>query len=258
MKNRRLFFVFGITAFVFLTFVSVQAKADVYMKQKTHTDPFKMMGQTQPAKDEIKIYWFGDGVARTDANRTSTLFFADRKALIWIDHHAKTYSELSMDFDKMFEEGTEGQTPEEKAEAKKMAEMMKGMTQAMMGSMSVKVTETNETKKIGDWNCRKYLIDTDMGMMNSKAVSWASQDLKVDFNAYFAMANAMMANMPGFDKIIQEMKKVKGVIVYQKSASKVMGQEMTSTTEILEYMEKSAPTGTYDIPAGYQKVKANR
>lgn len=163
------------------------------------------------------VFWIGPGKARTDTDGKSILFFADKKVLVGIDHAAKTYSEIPMDFDKMFEEAAEGETEEEKAEAKKMAQMMK-----------------------------------------AKSETWASQDLKVDFNAYFTMANAMMANMPGFEKLVQEMKKVKGVVVHQTTTSKVMGQDMTSTMELLEYAEKSAPAGTYDSPAGYKKVKGDR
>jgi hypothetical protein len=258
MKKQRTLLILGLAAVVVLAFVTVQARADVYMKQKTHTGAFTVMGQSQPEKDEIMVYWIGAGKARTDSEGKSSLFFADKKVLYALDHNAKTYSEIPMDFDKMFEEAGAGESEEDKAEAKKMAEMMKGMAKGMMGSMTVTVTETGETKKIGSWNCSKYIIDMDMGMMKAKSEAWASADLKVDYNVYFTMANAMMANMPGFDKLAQEMKKVKGVIVYQESTTKVMGQDMKSTVEVLEYSEKGAPAGTYEIPAGYKKVKASR
>ena len=251
MKRQRTLLVLGLTALVALAFVTVQARADVYMKQKTHTGAMTMMGQTQPEKDEIMVYWIGAGKARTDSEGKSTLFFADKKVLYALDHSAKTYSEVPMDFDKMFEEAGEGESEEEKAQAKKMAEMMKGMAQGMMGSMKVSVTETGETKKIGSWNCRKYNIDMDMGMMKAKSEAWASEDLKVDYNVYFTMANAMMAGMPGFEKIIAEMKKVKGVIVQQTAKVAMMGAEVVSTTELLECTEKAAPAGHYDLPAGY-------
>ena len=65
-----------------------------------------------------------------------------------------------------------------------------------------------------------------------------------------------MKEMPGFEKIIQEMKKVKGVIVYQTATVKMMGAEVTSTTEVLECADKTSPAGTCDIPAGYKKVKS--
>jgi len=66
--------------------------------------------------------------------------------------------------------------------------MMKGLAKGMM-KFDINVTETNETKKIGKWNCRKYIA------------------------------------------------------------------EVKTTEELLEYEEKSAPAGTYEIPKGYKKTK---
>ncbi|MGZ5439813.1 MAG: DUF4412 domain-containing protein, partial [Candidatus Aminicenantales bacterium] len=86
--------------------------------------------------------------------------------------------------------------------------------------------------------------------------SWATEDLKIDYTRAFTAANAMMASMPGFEKIIQEMKKVKGFVVYQTSTIKIMGSEVKSTSELIEAGNKDAPAGNYDVPAGYKKVKA--
>jgi hypothetical protein len=133
---------------------------------------------------------------------------------------------------------------------------MKNMMKGVMGNMSAKVTETGETKTIGSWKCRKYLIEMDMGMGKSNAEAWATEDLKINYGLYFTSANAMIASQPGFDKIVKEMQKVKGVIVYQTATVKMMGAEVTSTTEILECTDKAAPAGNYDIPAGYKKVKS--
>jgi hypothetical protein len=98
----------------------------------------------------------------------------------------------------------------------------------------------------------------DMGMMGKmKSETWATEDLKFDYTTAFAMTNAMMASMPGFDKILAEMKKIKGVVVQQTATMNVMGgAEVKSTTELLEAGEKSAPAGHYDLPAGYKKVKS--
>jgi hypothetical protein len=150
-----------------------------------------------------------------------------------------------------------GDDPEMAEAKKKMPAFMKNMMKGVMGSMSAKVTETAETKKIGSWNCRKYLIEMDMGMAGkTNSEAWATEDLKIDYSLYFTSANAMLASQPGFDKIVKEMQKVKGVIVYQTAKISVMGADVTSTTELLECTDKSAPAGNYDIPAGYKKVKA--
>jgi hypothetical protein len=260
MKNRRILNVTIIAALVFFVFATVQARADIYMKQKVHTDAFKIMGQSQPEKDAISVFWLGENKARTDQEAgTSSILLGDKKILYMIDHNKKTYAEMPLDFDKMFEAAAASEAAEdpEKAEAmKKMPAFMKGMMKGVMGNMSAKVTETGETKKIGSWNCRKYLIEMDMGMAGkTNSEAWATEDLKIDYSLYFTSANAMLASQPGFDKIVKEMQKVKGVIVFSTAKVSVMGADMTSTTELLECSEKAAPAGNYDIPAGYKKVK---
>jgi hypothetical protein len=259
MKNKRIFYTLAVAALIFFVFATVQARADIYMKQKVHTDEFKMMGQTQAAKDEISVTWLGESRARMDQGvGTSSILLGEKKFLYMLDHNKKTYAEMPLDLDKMFDEAAgaaAGDDPETAEAKKKMPAFMKGLMKGVMGGMSAKVTETGETKKIGSWNCRKYLIEMDMGMGKSQAEAWATEDLKIDYSLYFASANAMLASQPGFDKIVKEMQKVKGVIVYQTAKVTVMGSDMTSTTELLECSDKAAPAGNYDIPAGYKKVK---
>lgn len=260
MTRKRTVLILGLATVVALAFAAAPAWADIYMKQKTHTDAFKVMGRSQPEKDEIMVFWLAEGKARTDSqsDNTSVIFLADKKLLYTLDHNKKQYSEMPLDFDKMFEEAAAVVEPKDAEEAeamKKMPGFMKNMMKNVMGSMSAKVTETGETKTIGNWKCRKYLIDMTLMSGEMRSEAWATEDLKIDYTWAFAMSNAMMASQPGFDKILQEMKKVKGVVVYQTATTKIMGAEVTSTTEVLECSDQSSPAGTYDIPAGYKKVK---
>jgi hypothetical protein len=260
MKRTRIVLVLAVAAVVGFVFGTVQARADVYMKQKMHTGSFKMMGQTQPEKDVISVFWLGENKSRTDQeDGTSTILLGDKKVLCMIDHNKKQYAEVPLDFEKMFDQAAAaeaGDDPETAEAKKKMPAFMKGLMKGVMGNMSAKVTETSETKKIGNWNCRKYLIEMDMGMGKSQSEAWATEDLKINYGLYFTSANAMMASQPGFDKIVKEMQKVKGVVVFQTATVKMMGSEVTSTTEVLECSDKDAPAGNYDIPAGYKKVKS--
>jgi hypothetical protein len=232
---------------------AAQARADIYMKQKVHTDAMQVMGQSQPAKDSTMVLWLTENKARMDHdNGTSSILLADKKVLYMIDHNKKQYAEMPLDFDKMLQQGA-GDDPKAAEAMAKMPGFMKNM----MKGMSAKVTETGETKRIGNWNCRKYIIEMNMGMAGTvTSESWATEDLKIDYAKVFTAANAMMAAMPGFENILQEMKKVKGVVVFQTAKTSMMGAEVGSTTELLEATERDAPAGSYDLPAGYQKVKA--
>jgi hypothetical protein len=246
---------FGILVVIGFILGAGSARADVYMKQKTHTGAFTMMGQSQPEKDETVVFWLGENKARTDQESgKSVIFLADKGILYVIDHDKKTYMEMPLDLGKAMNEALAGQGEQ----GQKIAGMMKGMRQGMMGGMTVKVTDTGETKKIGNWNCRKYLIDMKMSAGETNSEVWATEDIKVDSQVYFTAVNAMMASMPGFQDMIKEMQKVKGVVAYQVSTAKMMGSDVKSTMELLECGDKSAPAGTYELPAGYTKVKGMR
>jgi anionic cell wall polymer biosynthesis LytR-Cps2A-Psr (LCP) family protein len=234
---------------------AVSARADVYMKEKKHTGSFTVMGQNQPEKDEIVAYWLGENKTRTDHdNGKSTIFLSDKAMLISLDHNKKTYAEMSMEIDKEVDKALS----DKGEEGKKVAGLMKGLTKGMMGGVSVKVTETGETKKIGSWNCRKYIIERKMPMGETRSEAWATEDLKINYGLYLTSANAMMASQPGFQEMIKEMQKVKGVIAFETDTAKMMGSEVTSTTELLECGDKTPPAGNYEVPAGYTKVKSMR
>ena len=253
MKHVRAMIIAGMALVVGLIVFAAPARDDIYMKQRMHMGALNVMGQSQPEKDEVMVFWMGADKARadTDSTNSSILMLMDKKVMYMIDHAKKQYTEMPLNFGAMVDKAV-GEAGGGGEQAQQAMAMMKGM----MGAMKATVTDTGETKKIGDWNCRKYIIDMELGMMGkTRSETWATEDLKIDYSMAFTMANAMIAGMPGFEKIVAEMRKIKGVVVRQAATASVMGAEFKSRTELLEAGERSAPAGHYELPAGYQKVK---
>ena len=220
--------------------------ADSFFKQAVHTDAFEMMGQTAPEKNDTTTVWLTEGKACSQTGSEAAVIFDAKKGLMYmVDHEKKEYSVIPMDL-------FGGESKEDAAESDETAKMM----QAMGGSMEVTVTPTDETSKIGDWNVTKYNVDMKIMMMGSKQELWATEDIKIDYTMFNAVSSGMMAQLPGFDKIIEQMKQVKGLPVKSITRTSAMGGEVVTTTELLEYAEKDAPDGVFDIPEGYKKVKA--
>jgi hypothetical protein len=251
----RIFCVF--LGLAFLLAFSNAANAEIYMKQKRHTDETKVMGKTQPAKDEITITWLGKDRARMDHDQDkSTIILLDKNVIISLDHTKMTYTEMQIGaWEKSIEESVNKQakTDEDKEGAKKALGFLKGLKSLV--KFETKVTETNETKRIKDWNCRKYILKANMPMVKTTSEIWATEDIRVDVNLYRKISNAMLAGMPGMQESLKEMEKIKGVMVYSESSGSAMGADVKSTEELLEISDKSAPAGAYEIPKGY--VKAN-
>ena len=252
MKRKRTVLLFAATVIAGVIFSVEQVRADVYMKSKVHTSAYQMGGRSEPATDAVIITWLTKDKARMDHDDgTSWLFHGDEGIFYRIDHNKREYSVLQLNF-KIQLKRAPGGDPGKAKSAGKMQIM----------NLSAKVTKTKETKMIGAWNCRKYIIKTSMGMAGTITYeSWATEDIKIDIDyaTAFALTHAMMSVMSGFENYLKEMRKVQGVIVHETYKTKTFrGETGTTTKELIECAEKAAPAGAYDIPAGYTKVESAR
>jgi hypothetical protein len=72
-------------------------RADIFMKQKMHTEGFQMMGQSQPAKDEITTIWITSDKLRSDNPEQSIIMRLDQNKMYMLDHAKKTYAEMPLE-----------------------------------------------------------------------------------------------------------------------------------------------------------------
>ncbi len=227
------------------------ASADIYMVQVHHTPELQMMGQTQPARTDTGSVWVtSDKVASLTGDNTSIIVRADLGKMYMIDHGAKKYTELPVNFndmvDSMMAEAAEDSDDAQLAQAK---EMMK----QMMGEVKMTVTPTDSTQKIRDWDTRKYVAEITMSMGTTVSDMWVTKDVDINYEALWSATNAMLAILPGFDDMIAKMKTIEGMPVKTITTTTMMGQKMTSTFEVIEISTKDAPAGIYEVPEGYTK-----
>jgi hypothetical protein len=254
---KKAFKVSGLVTVLFLVAFPLICKADVYIKQKRHTDAFEVMGQAQPEKDEITVTWMSKDKGRFDMGEgQSTIIRLDKNMMYFLDHTKMTYAE--MPFGDL-SEVILGAVPESELseeERKEAQKFMKGITSTMMKA-EAEVTDTGEEQKIKDWNCRKYIMKVKIMMATTTAEIWATEDIKINYDLYRTLGAAMISKQPGFQEMFEEMKKIKGIAVLTTSASSAMGAEVKSSEELIEFEEKPAPSGAYEIPAGYKKAKGD-
>ncbi len=229
-------------------------QADIYIKQTRHTDAFEVMGQSQPAKDEVIVILMGKGKYRVDQGKeTSTIIDLEKNIMYLIDHIKMTYTEKPYGSieDLITSSMSESElSAEERAEAKKF---MKGMMTMMKPEVSV--TETGETANMKGWNCTKYIMEIKMMGATATSEIWATEDVKIDYDLYRNLSGMTLAKQPGFEQMMEEMKKIKGVSVLTTSTASMMGAEVKSTEQVEEVKEMKAPSGTYGPPEGYNKIK---
>lgn len=257
MRKRSFLYLSGIL-FLASLLIPGSGQADIMMKQKTHTDAVQMMGQTQPAKDEIQTTWITTDKIRNDGEEGSVILRMDQRKIYFINHAKKTYAEMPMEMSKMIDEKMKQSMEEEGMEEEDQQAAM-GMMQGM-AQMKITITPTSEKKKIGNWNCQKYNQELVTFMGPMKGEIWATEDLKMDYELYNKYMAAMMGKGGMFgdfmNQIVTEMKKIKGIPVLTITSMDMMGASIKSTQELIEYKEGTAPVGHFELPKGYKKSES--
>lgn len=213
---------------------AVARPAETVMVRKVHTDAYSMGSKEFPAKDATQTIWIGKDRVRMEGDESSFLYRGDLKKLYMLHAADKTYNtlDLPIDFAKYL-------PPEYAA----MVEKMK---------VTAKVEPTDETRKIGDWNAKKYTftVSTMMGGGSSQDI-WTTKDISMDTSAYTEMRRMMAAMIPGGDSISEEMKKMEGVPVMSEKTRKMMGTTVKEHDELVSVATKDAPAGTFELPKDY-------
>lgn len=230
-------------ALLALALCAGSATADTLYTLKSHIDSFEVAGQKQPAKDvQVQVWAAGDKLRR-DEEEQSMIVRLDQNRLYIVDHEDKTYSEIALPIDlrKMMPKGSE-------AMADQIAAGMK---------VTVQVTPRDESRKVNQWNARRYdvAIQSAMGMKIATTL-WVSKEIE-GFAPLNRLAATVASLQPGSAAWVRELEKVDGFPVLQESNVDALGARFTIREELLSIEAKEAPAGAYDPPAGYKAQPYN-
>ena len=221
------------------------AGADTVLTLKTHTDAFSLGAIQEAAKDRETRIWIGDQRLRRDEGTDmSYLLRIDQNKLYLVDHRSKSYNalDLPIDFHKLYPQGDEGEKMMQQASA--------------MSKMDVTIKPSEEAKKVGDWNAKRYDVQLTNAMgMKVETTMWMSTDVGVDLATLNKMVTALAALRPGTMDWMKKMEELPGFPVRQESTVTAMDVPVKSVQELVNVEKKEAPAGLYDPPAGYELRK---
>jgi hypothetical protein len=240
-----------------------QAQADTYLRQVMRTAPMVIYGQSMPGKVDTATSWLSAERAYQDhGDGTASLYLASDSTLYLINHDEKSVYQLDLtkgvDISQLLgaalpDTNAEGKplTAAEKKDQEQQKQQMSLMAEAMMKSAKIHVEATGAQKRIGSWSTEQYKVDISMATMESKGELWATPVAPVAYQAYQRLAYSQMAMAPGFEALLSEISKIKGITVYSKNTMKIMGVDVDVETELLEMKSSAAPDGIYELPKGY-------
>ena len=214
---------------------TVFLSADVYIKQKTHSDAISFMGQNQPEKNDFAEMWLSQNKMASITPDGGFILDLDKKIAMMINHTDKSYVQMDLPLD--------------------ISKYFPSQLLQMMGNVTVEVTPTGQKEKIGSWNCDIYNMTMNMMMMKMKYKIWASTEVPFDWEKFMKEMYSQMAmvTMRLNENSVKEMEKIKGFQIKSEMAMDMMGNEIKTSYEVVEISEKSAPAGIYAAPEGYTK-----
>ena len=205
-----------------LLLIAAPAWADTLLTVRSSVEGLKM---DQPQSPEVKIWIAGDKLRR-DEGDSSYILRLDRNKLYILNHADKTYSELPLPIDL-------------KAGAPAAAQM------------TVQVTSTNETRKIGSWNARKYKVDvSNPSGLHLDTTIWASKDIAA-YPVYNRMAASLAALQPGAAEWARKLEQIEGFPVVQEADVTMGTSRFRTREELVAVDDREAPASAYEVPAGY-------
>ena len=139
-------------------------------------------------------------------------------------------------------------------EVPEMSDEEAAQAQEFMKKMmaSVEVTATDETKKISDYNCKKYIVS----FMMMKSEYWVSKDVKAykEFRVLSEKMAKMFENNPMLKQmnIMGIMENIDGFPV--QTVVEMMGGSITST--LIKAEKKDVSKDVFEVPKDYTLTEA--
>ncbi len=218
------------------------ANADVYVKIKTHTDSSYDSGVIIPAEASIKEIWIGERKIVVISKNQTEIYDLENNLVSIIFPKKKIYAQSPLPLD--------------------MSKLLTDQYYSQLQMFKIKGTarETDETKKIGKWNCKKYELETWIMSEGNRALEkdislWMTTEVPFDLDMYGkAAANERKLRDPRYDDdLLSEWNKIKGCQIALEMTSYYKGVARRYYEEVVEISEKNPPKGIYSVPPGYTR-----
>jgi hypothetical protein len=204
-------------------------------------------GTTAPPRIDTTVYWMSAKSARVDESNSSSFIINGETGMMYmLDHKKKTSQLIEPNALNKLIEAQGGDDSAAVAQAKGMMEMMK---------VKAAVTPTDETKKIGDYNCKKWIYKIEIAMTTTTTEAWVSDEVPINYNQFMQLSQSMKAFLPGFQEAAKELEKMGGFIVSASTQANFQGYDIASVSTLLAVEEVETTADMFVVPEGYLETE---
>jgi hypothetical protein len=227
-------------ASVFLLVAATVADADVYIKHESRTDEYYYGGVVHPAENDVAEVWIGDKKFSYITPNRTIIIDVDKNVLFFVNRRDSSYAEAAL--------------------PAKLADLAVDDLAALLGLYEThgEVKDAGESRKIGEWNCKAYNVNSWMIYEGSRAREreaniWYTTDLPLNWAAFDEMYGHFQGLNNNAAEYLGALLKIKGYPVLSEEDHYIKGFSVKTIEKIVELEERIPPEGVYSVPAGFTR-----
>jgi hypothetical protein len=216
-------------------------------------------GSAQAASDDLTIVstvnagkgasltstqYISAGRIRTSSGESDTIFDASTGRVVILNNKKKEYFEFTRDELAEAMRGFE-------AQMQQAGPLMEKMMGGPLGEVTFK--KTGVSRKVAGYACDEYTIAMGETLRYDVCAAPALPPPPHYFDALKSPFAVMGPMSRRFDRVFEEMKKIKGFPVAMNSSIKVMTVRSEMKSEVTDIKKGPVPASSFEIPAGYKK-----
>jgi len=216
--------------------------ADLIIKER---QTFDGMGTGTTTKDATQ---YSTGNTRvTDSTDTRVIVDLEARTFTVANKQSKTYWTRTLD--ELKQRADEG-----RKRLAEMPEQTRKMVEGMMGGSDVSITPTGKSEKIAGYVAKEYKLES----ARVTGTLWVTEDVQDPLGAKAAQAfsEAVGGSAGPGGALATALGKVKGMPLRTTISMKAGPQTVTTTSEVLEVVQKSPPPDVMTVPAGFTRQEA--
>jgi hypothetical protein len=215
-----------------------QARADLLLAVKAHTNGMKIGNRVQEPHDAQAKIWLASDRMRRDEGTTSVIVRLDRKKIYLVNHTDRTYSEVAIPVDW----STVVPPRDQDSFQRYIAD----------NQIKATITPSTETRQIHGWGTTRVNLQlTNEHGLRMAAQWWLTKDIPLAA-AYNQMNAALASLQPNATDWAQKEGRLDGFPVYQETTIYIGDASSKSVEELVSADNREVPPGTYDVPAGFK------
>lgn len=218
-----------------------------------HTDEAKAGDAVFPAKEEVEHLWVGrEGMRRDIGDELTVIVRTGENVLYVVDHSRKSYREYPYQ--------PSGGPSEQTGEGEEPGPVPDILRQGI-GWLRGTVQATEEEKTIQGYTCRKYVLEISTPYLYKSSEIWTTEDIGVHPEVQAMLrrsAFSAQAAAPGYRRMMQEVEKIKGIVVLEISTMELLGVATRGRTELQSLQRETFSGDLLLLPQGYVKEEAGR